>query len=254
MRPARPRAAMCVVYVLCCWAVLTPAPAAGSTTGPDVTAIAQQISAIYAVHAPNKLGKVPGLLQKYAGAEDALLLSVKEKYGVSDAPQTAPLTPPPPSDQAGGTEGQDPGVPVGNAGTLADLSAAVGQLHARKLGIGDMRGFVGDAALPEFRRRWGAAPMLAKTVHDPSSISQFFSTSAMHALLAGNKAPKSVYARDGFDFDKNAIPSASPTSPPSPFAVYLAVRLHSPLPFSVCAVLLFGCSWSRSAVLLNALS
>ena len=229
MSPARPHAPLLfMVHSLCCCTVL-PAPTAGSTTAPDVTAIAQQITAIYEMHAPNKLGKVPELLQKYAGAEDALLLSVKEKYGVDDAPQTAPATPPPSGqDPSGKVERQDPGEPVENAGTLADLLAAVGQLHARTLGIGDMRGLFGDAALPEFRRRWGAAPMLAKTVHDPSSISQFFSSSAMHALLAGNNAPKSVYARDGFsfDFDKNAIPSASPTSPPSPFAVYLAVWLH----------------------------
>ena len=36
--------------------------------------------------------------------------------------------------------------------------------------------------------------------------------------------------RDGFDFDKDAIPSASASSPPSPFAVYLAVSAALPLP------------------------
>jgi hypothetical protein len=205
--------------MLCCCLVLG---ASQPNTGADLAAIARQITAIYEVHAPDKVGKVPGLLEKYAGVEEALLLSVREKYGagVSDV-QQATIE----QGEADRFDVKYIGEPVGSTGTLADLPAATADLHARSLGISDMRGLFGEAALPEFRRRFGTAPLLAKAVHAPSAISQFFSTSAMHALLAGNNAPKSVYARDGFDFDKNVIPSASPTSPPSPFAVYLAVRL-----------------------------
>jgi hypothetical protein len=209
-----------ILILLCCRVLTASQPDARA----DVAAIARQITAIYEVHAPGKIGKVPGLLEKYVGAEEALLLSVREKYGVSEDAHAAPPVERKEVEQK--FDITQLGEPVRTTGALADLPEAVASLHARTLGVSDMRGLFGEAGLSEFRRRYGAAPLLAKSVHVPSSISQFFSTSAMHALLAGNKAPKTAYARDGFDFDKNAIPSASPTSPPSPFAVYLAVRLH----------------------------
>ena len=210
---------------------------------PSTAAIAAQIAALYEQHAPEKADKVPALLEKYAGAEAALLSSIMEKYGVADAgapPAAEPSPPSPPPAGGGGGGGGGWGRPpaveapaaeghsqlgrpvIADPRAPADLAAAVSELHTRTLSVADMSGLFGDKALPEFLARWGEAPLHTSGVHPPTAALEFFSGASMHALLAGDRAPKSVYARDGFDFDKDRVPSASASSPPSPFAVYLS--------------------------------
>ncbi len=64
--------------------------------------IEDQIAALYEKHAPEKLDKVPGLLEKYKGSEAKLLRTIQEKYGVevtgdpSASVPPAPASPPPP--------------------------------------------------------------------------------------------------------------------------------------------------------------
>ena len=45
---------------------------------------ADEIKRLYEKHNPSKLDSVPGLLQKYAGAERDLLLAVRKKYGLNE--------------------------------------------------------------------------------------------------------------------------------------------------------------------------
>ena len=47
--------------------------------------IAEQITALYAEHNPSKLDAVPGLLRKYAGHEEELLETIKEKYNAKQS-------------------------------------------------------------------------------------------------------------------------------------------------------------------------
>ena len=59
--------------------------------------VAEEITALYKQHNPEKLDKVPGLLEKYKGAEAKLLRTIQEKYGVEvTEPPPPPADPPPP--------------------------------------------------------------------------------------------------------------------------------------------------------------
>ena len=55
--------------------------AAGAGTAGAVS-VQAQIEALYRQFNPEKVGQVPDLMAKYAGMEDDLLASVREKYGV----------------------------------------------------------------------------------------------------------------------------------------------------------------------------
>lgn len=50
----------------------------------DVDVIKKEVTEIYAVHNPQKLGQLGTLYQKYAGREAAMLAGVRSKYGVVD--------------------------------------------------------------------------------------------------------------------------------------------------------------------------
>ena len=56
--------------------------------------IEAQIEALYKEHNPDKVDKIPGLLEKYKGSETKLLKTIQEKYGVESEEQQPP---PPPS-------------------------------------------------------------------------------------------------------------------------------------------------------------
>ena len=66
--------------------------ATGGAGSPEQ--VQQKITEIYRKHSPEKMGKVAGLLEKYAGHEEELLESVMEKYGLSDEDmQVEPVEP-----------------------------------------------------------------------------------------------------------------------------------------------------------------
>ena len=60
-----------------------PPQGPGDETSPAAEGIIREIRDVYAEHNPDKLASVPGLLAKYAGQEQALLDSVRQKYGVA---------------------------------------------------------------------------------------------------------------------------------------------------------------------------
>lgn len=75
---------------------------AGAAT---VAEIGEQILQLYRVHNPAKVDAVPALLTKYQGAEEQLLATIREKYGVPEeeeeqaaavASEAAAVAPPPP--------------------------------------------------------------------------------------------------------------------------------------------------------------
>ena len=43
-----------------------------------------QLRTLYASKNPSKVGEIPRLLEKYKGKEEALLASVRKKYGVKE--------------------------------------------------------------------------------------------------------------------------------------------------------------------------
>ena len=56
----------------------------------DVAHVEAAILALYTQHNPSKVSAVPGLMAKYAGSEEELLATIREKYSAaSDAPPTA---------------------------------------------------------------------------------------------------------------------------------------------------------------------
>eukprot|EP01043_Picozoa_sp_COSAG02_P045867 COSAG02_NODE_4237_length_5599_cov_6.352000_2_plen_263_part_00 len=69
-----------------------------TTAGGDAAqlSIEDQIVALYEKHAPEKLDKVPGLLEKYKGSEAKLLRTIQEKYGDTSASSPPPPDSPPP--------------------------------------------------------------------------------------------------------------------------------------------------------------
>ena len=60
----------------------------------DVDVIKQEVSEIYAVHNPQRLGQLGSLYQKYAGREAAMLAGVRSKYGVADGGRSTSHQPP----------------------------------------------------------------------------------------------------------------------------------------------------------------
>ena len=74
MRRARvvaPALALCGLHVWC----------TVSSSASSAEEIEAQIVALYQQHNPAKLDAVPGLMAKYAGVEDELLATIREKYG-----------------------------------------------------------------------------------------------------------------------------------------------------------------------------
>jgi hypothetical protein len=55
-----------------------------TASGADVDEIKREITEIYSIHNPQKLGQLGALWQKYAGREAQMLAGVRNKYGVSD--------------------------------------------------------------------------------------------------------------------------------------------------------------------------
>ena len=195
----------------------------GGAGGGDAATTAEQITALYAEHNPSKLDSVPALLEKYAANLDGLLASVREKYTSLQQAEVQLW------------EEVALASPVESAGP--GLGAAVRQLNRRQLGAADMAGLLGRAALPVFLERWASAPLHASAVHSAAETAAIFSGSALHAVLAADRAPKSVHVRDGFGFDVEGLePASDKGGGPGPFAAYLAggtifmnfVERHSP--------------------------
>ncbi len=63
-----------------------------SSSSSSADEIEAQIVALYQQHNPSKLSAIPGLMAKYAGAEEELLVTIREKYGLGsqDVQQQGP--------------------------------------------------------------------------------------------------------------------------------------------------------------------